>query len=95
MSESPLQHMQRVFSGVEGINEAELRRQLGEWVCPGVCSQAWTCVFTIGSGSVITALTWRVRAYRGYLRDHVTDPHFLSSCLRLNAFNFRLLCLGS
>lgn len=30
MSDSPLQHMQRVFSGVEGINEAELRRQLGE-----------------------------------------------------------------
>ena len=34
MSDSPLQHMQRVFSGVEGINEAELRRQLGEWVDP-------------------------------------------------------------
>lgn len=32
MSDSPLQHMKRVFSGVEGINEAELRRQLGEWV---------------------------------------------------------------
>lgn len=30
MSDSPLQHMQRVFTGVEGINEAELRRQLGE-----------------------------------------------------------------
>ena len=29
MSDSPLQHMQRVFTGVEGINEAELRRQLG------------------------------------------------------------------
>ncbi|CAN0095335.1 unnamed protein product [Pylaiella littoralis] len=33
MSDSPLQHMQRVFSGVEGINEAELRRQLG---CCGI-----------------------------------------------------------
>ncbi|CAM9287455.1 unnamed protein product [Hapterophycus canaliculatus] len=33
MSESPLQHMQKVFSGVEGINEAELRRQLG---CCGI-----------------------------------------------------------
>eukprot|EP00903_Cladosiphon_okamuranus_P015062 g13935.t1 len=33
MSESPLQHMLRVFSGVEGINEAELRRQLG---CCGI-----------------------------------------------------------
>lgn len=31
MSDSPLQHMQRVFTGVEGINEAELRRQLGEF----------------------------------------------------------------
>lgn len=31
MSESPLQHMQRLFNGVEGVNEAELRRQLGEW----------------------------------------------------------------
>lgn len=31
MSESALQHMQRVFQGVEGINEAELRRQLGEF----------------------------------------------------------------
>lgn len=32
MSDSPLQHMLRVFSGVEDVNEAELRRQLGEWV---------------------------------------------------------------
>lgn len=30
MSDSPLQHMQRVFQGTQGVNEAELRRQLGE-----------------------------------------------------------------
>ena len=34
MSDSPLQHMQRVFTGVEGINEAELRRQLGGRMSP-------------------------------------------------------------
>ncbi|CAN0045340.1 unnamed protein product, partial [Ectocarpus sp. 12 AP-2014] len=33
MSDSPLQHMRRIFGNVEGINEAELRRQLGELVC--------------------------------------------------------------
>ncbi|CAM9816469.1 unnamed protein product [Ectocarpus sp. 12 AP-2014] len=33
MSDSPLQHMQRIFGSVEGINEAELRRQLG---CCGI-----------------------------------------------------------
>lgn len=30
MSESPFQHMKRMFKGVEGTSEAELRRQLGE-----------------------------------------------------------------
>lgn len=30
MSESPLQHMKRLFEGVEGVDELELRRQLGE-----------------------------------------------------------------
>ncbi|CAN0338555.1 unnamed protein product, partial [Ectocarpus sp. 13 AM-2016] len=33
MSDSPLQHMRRIFGNVEGMNEAELRRQLGELVC--------------------------------------------------------------
>ncbi|CAM9194447.1 unnamed protein product, partial [Ectocarpus sp. 12 AP-2014] len=33
MSDSPLQHMRRIFGNVEGINEAELRRQFGELVC--------------------------------------------------------------
>lgn len=39
MSDSPLQHMQRVFQGTEGVNEAELRRQLGKfsrWLASGV-----------------------------------------------------------
>lgn len=40
MSDSPLQHMRRVFGSVEGINEAELRRQLGELVF--LCGR---CVF--------------------------------------------------
>jgi len=34
LDDSPLQHMQRVFQGVEGMNEAELRRQLGEYRPP-------------------------------------------------------------
>ncbi|CAN0009327.1 unnamed protein product, partial [Ectocarpus fasciculatus] len=39
MSDSPLQHMRRIFGSVEGINEAELRRQLGElFCCAGVIS---------------------------------------------------------
>lgn len=37
MSESPLQHMQRLFGGVQGNDEPELRRQLGKYMF---------CVFT-------------------------------------------------
>lgn len=46
MSDSPLQHMRRIFGSVEGINEAELRRQLGElFCCAGVISFVanWEC----------------------------------------------------
>lgn len=31
MSESPLQHMQRLFRGMKGMDDPELRRQLGGW----------------------------------------------------------------
>lgn len=50
MSDSPLQHMRRIFGSVEGINEAELRRELGEFVCCAGVVSLWPT----GSASEIT-----------------------------------------
>lgn len=34
MNESPLQYMRRLFHGVAGVDEVELRRQLGKFIRP-------------------------------------------------------------